>query len=58
MEDDFRLGADGCRWISVQTVAPLYPKVCNLTNHEKSEASVISFSTRRCKTYLNFAENF
>jgi len=24
MGDDFRMGAESCRWISMQTVAPLY----------------------------------
>jgi len=24
--DDFRMGAERCRWISVQTVSPLQPK--------------------------------
>ena len=31
---DFR--AESCRWISMQTVAPFLPKVCNFMNHEKS----------------------
>jgi len=25
MEDDFGMGEEGCQWISMQTVAPLYP---------------------------------
>jgi len=26
MGDDLRMGAESCRWISLQTVAPFYPK--------------------------------
>jgi len=39
MGEDIRMGAESCRWISMQTVTPMYvvPKVCNLTNHGKSK---------------------
>jgi len=36
MGENFRTGAESCRWISLQTVT-LFTQVCNLTNHEKSE---------------------
>jgi len=39
MEDDFRMGAENCRWISVQTVAPLYPK-CAISPTMKSQKSI------------------
>jgi len=29
-EIDFRMGAESCQWISMQTVAPLYPRFCTL----------------------------
>ena len=51
---DFR--TESCRWISMQTVAPLY-QVCDVTNQEKS--GTISASVQcQARFSLNFEEKF
>jgi len=35
----FRAGVESCRWISMQTVAPLYPK-CVISQIMKSQRSI------------------
>ena len=37
--DDFRVGAERCRWLSMQTVAPLYAK-CVISQIMKSQRSI------------------
>jgi len=39
MEDDFRMGAESCRWISMQTVAASYPN-CAILQTMKSQISI------------------
>jgi len=39
MVDHFRMGAESCRWISVQTVAPLHSK-CAISQTMKSQRSI------------------
>jgi len=39
MGDDFRMGAERCQWISMQTMAPLYPK-CAISQTTKSRRSI------------------
>jgi len=39
MGDDFRMGKEVFRWISVQTVASLYPK-CAISQTTKSQRSI------------------
>jgi len=39
MGDIFRMGAESCQWISMQTVAPLYPK-CAISQTVKSQRSI------------------
>jgi len=39
MVDDIRMGAESYRWISMQTVTPLYPK-CAVSQTVKSQRSI------------------
>jgi len=39
MGDDFRMGAESYQWISMQTVAPLYPN-CAISQTMKSQRSI------------------
>ena len=40
MGDDFSMGAESCHWISMQTVAPLYPKCAISQSDDKSKVSI------------------
>jgi len=58
---DFR--AESCRWISVQTMAPFYPKcaispkVCNFTNH-KNSTKISALVQYQARFILISEENF
>jgi len=52
---DFR--AESCRWISIQTVAPLYPK-CAISQSMKSQGKISAPVQRQARFNLNFEENF
>jgi len=39
MGDDFPMGVESCQWISMQTVAPLYPKF-GISQTMKSQRSI------------------
>jgi len=39
MGDEFRMGAESCRWISMQTIALVYPN-CAISQTLKSQRSI------------------
>jgi len=56
MRDDFRMGVESCRWISMQTVAPLYPK-CAISQTMKSINNKLKYIAKQ-DLNLSFEENF
>jgi len=49
MGDDFRMGAESCRWISVQTVAPCYPKraISQTIKSQRNISNMLQYNARQ-----------
>jgi len=57
MRDDFRISAVSCHWISMQTIALLYPK-CAISQAMKSERSISNELQYSARLNRNFEEHF
>jgi len=58
MGDDFRVGAESCQWISMQTVAPLYPKSA-ISQTMKSQRSIsTALQYKASKIWSKFRRKF
>jgi len=52
MEDDFRMGAEICQWVIMQTVTPLYLKcaISQTMKNQKNHSDELFFKLTSCNT--------